>query len=88
MAAFLHLVGVGDYDATGCPYERKDKQIPVDARIIEIADSFDAINSSRIYRVRIVPKKIMQELQDGRIASSIPNCWTASCLSRRKPASG
>ena len=28
--------------------------------------SFDAMNSSRIYRVRIVPKKIVQELQDGR----------------------
>lgn len=54
------------YDGTGYPYGLKGKQIPLEARIIGIADSFDAMNSSRVYRARIAPKKIMQELRDGR----------------------
>lgn len=54
------------YDGTGYPYGLKGKQIPIEARIIGIADSFDAMNSSRVYRARIAPKKIMQELRDGR----------------------
>ena len=54
------------YDGTGYPYGLKGKQIPLEARIIGIADAFDAMNSSRVYRPRITPKKIMQELRDGR----------------------
>lgn len=54
------------YDGTGYPYGLKGKQIPIEARIIGIADSFDAMNSSRVYRARSTPKKIMQELQNGR----------------------
>lgn len=54
------------YDGTGYPYGLKGKQIPLEARIIGIADAFDAMNSSRVYRARITPKKIMQELRDGR----------------------
>lgn len=54
------------YDGTGYPYGLKGKQIPIEARIIGIADSFDAMNSSRVYRARSTPKKIMQELHNGR----------------------
>lgn len=54
------------YDGTGYPYGLKGKQIPLEARIIGIADAFDAMNSSRIYRARIAPKRIIQELCDGR----------------------
>ena len=54
------------FDGTGYPYGLKGKQIPLEARIIGIADAFDAMNSSRVYRARIAPKRIMQELRDGR----------------------
>lgn len=54
------------YDGTGYPYGLKGEQIPLEARIIGITDAFDAMNSSRVYRGRIAPKIIMQELRDGR----------------------
>ena len=54
------------YDGTGYPYGLKGRQIPLEARIIGIADAFDAMNSSRVYRARIAPKTIMQELRKGR----------------------
>ncbi|MGN1248436.1 MAG: HD-GYP domain-containing protein, partial [Candidatus Spyradocola sp.] len=54
------------YDGTGYPYGLKGGQIPIEARIIGIADAFDAMNSSRVYRARIAPQRIMQELRDGR----------------------
>lgn len=38
------------YDGRGYPHGLKGDEIPVAARIIAIADTFDAINSSRAYR--------------------------------------
>ncbi|MFC2069322.1 diguanylate cyclase [Chloroflexota bacterium] len=38
------------YDGTGYPGGLKGDNIPIDARIITVADSFDAITSSRPYR--------------------------------------
>ena len=54
------------YDGTGYPYGLKGSQIPLEARIIGIADAFDAMNSSRIYRSKMTPKAILQELRAGR----------------------
>ena len=54
------------YDGTGYPYGLKGAQIPLEARIIGIADAFDAMNSSRVYRSKMSPGYILQELQSGR----------------------
>ncbi|MGN0779685.1 MAG: HD-GYP domain-containing protein [Aristaeellaceae bacterium] len=54
------------YDGTGYPYGLKGRQIPLEARIIGIADAFDAMNSSRVYRARMSSRQIMQELQGGK----------------------
>ena len=54
------------YDGTGYPYGLKGAQIPLEARIIGIADAFDAMNSSRVYRSKMAPGYILQELQAGR----------------------
>lgn len=54
------------YDGTGYPYGLKGDQIPLEARIIGIADAFDAMNSSRVYRSKMSPGYILQELQAGR----------------------
>lgn len=54
------------YDGTGYPYGLKGSQIPLEARIIGIADAFDAMNSSRVYRSKMLPKTILEELQAGR----------------------
>lgn len=38
------------YDGTGYPYGLKGEEIPLSARIMAIADSFDAMTSKRVYR--------------------------------------
>lgn len=38
------------YDGTGYPYGTKGTDIPIEARIIAVADAFDAMNSERVYR--------------------------------------
>lgn len=53
------------FDGHGYPYGLKGGQIPIEARIIGIADAFDAMNSSRVYRTKMAPTTILQELRRG-----------------------
>ncbi|WP_410960085.1 HD-GYP domain-containing protein, partial [Salmonella sp. SAL4434] len=39
-----------DHDGTGYPYGPNGEQIPLLARIIKIADAYDAMTSTRAYR--------------------------------------
>jgi HD-GYP domain-containing protein (c-di-GMP phosphodiesterase class II) len=48
---------------TGYPKGLKGKQIPLAARIIAVADTFDAITSSRSYQKPRSPRQAMQELK-------------------------
>lgn len=54
------------YDGTGYPCGLCGMQIPDVARIICIADAYDAMNSKRIYRDSLSPHRIRQELVNGR----------------------
>nr|WP_223110276.1 HD-GYP domain-containing protein [Paenibacillus sinensis] len=40
------------YDGAGYPYGLKGQEIPLSARIIAVADSFDAMVSERVYRTK------------------------------------
>ena len=42
------------------------EDIPLSARIVAIADSYDAMNSKRIYRNALPPEKIFEEIQNNR----------------------
>ena len=53
------------YDGSGYPCGLSGEDIPVVARIIGIADSFDAMNSKRIYRDRLPDEIIRKELVNG-----------------------
>ena len=53
------------YDGNGYPNGLKGEEIPVEARIIGLADSFDAMNSNRVYRKKLSAEVIHNELVKG-----------------------
>ena len=71
---FSSIPGISDgamyhherYDGKGYPTGRRGTQIPLIARIICVADSYDAMNSDRIYRKKLSREEILKELQDGK----------------------
>lgn len=54
------------YDGTGYPFGLKGEEIPLEARIICLADSFDAMNTARVYRKRCDQDFILSEIRKGR----------------------
>ncbi len=54
------------YDGKGYPNGVKDEEIPFAARIICIADAYDAMNSERPYRPKLSPDTIREELINGK----------------------
>jgi diguanylate cyclase (GGDEF)-like protein len=51
------------YDGTGYPAGLNGKNIPLDARIMAVADAFDAMTSDRPYRKRMTNEAALTELQ-------------------------
>lgn len=54
------------YDGNGYPDGLKGKEIPLHARIVAVADSYDAMSSQRIYRNQLPSEKIIQELENNK----------------------
>jgi len=52
------------YDGDGYPNGIKEKDIPLSARIITVADAYDAMGSDRPYRKKLSQDKIMEELTE------------------------
>ena len=53
------------YDGTGYPEGLKGEEIPKIARIISVADAYDAMSSSRSYRGALDKEKIREEIVNG-----------------------
>ncbi|KPJ60981.1 MAG: hypothetical protein AMS15_06160 [Planctomycetes bacterium DG_23] len=53
------------YDGSGYPCRLKGKEIPSGARILAVADTFDAMNSQRPYREAYPKEIIVSELEQG-----------------------
>ena len=51
------------WDGEGYPSGLKGEMIPLDARILAIADAFDAMTSNRPYRAAMTRKEAIKELQ-------------------------
>jgi HD-GYP domain-containing protein (c-di-GMP phosphodiesterase class II) len=60
------------YDGRGYPSGRRGAEIPYHARIVSIADAYDAMRSNRIYRKGLPPEKIREELIRGRASQFDP----------------
>lgn len=54
------------YDGRGYGHQLKGEEIPLEARIIAVADTFDAMNSTRVYRPHMSKGKILTELKNAR----------------------
>ena len=54
------------YDGRGYPEGLSGEQIPIFARIIGVADAFDAMTSNRVYRNHMDTDYVMNEMKRGR----------------------
>lgn len=53
------------FDGTGYPEGLKGEKIPLYARIVGVADSYDAMSSNRVYRRHLNKDEIIEEIQKG-----------------------
>jgi len=53
------------WDGAGYPDGLKGEQIPIEARILAIADSFEAMSAARPYRPALCSEKVLKELRVG-----------------------
>ncbi|MBQ9358943.1 MAG: HD-GYP domain-containing protein [Abditibacteriota bacterium] len=54
------------YDGRGYPDGLKDGEIPEEARIIGVADAYDAMTSNRSYRNVMPREKVREQIENGR----------------------
>ncbi|MEG6584153.1 HD domain-containing phosphohydrolase [Dendrosporobacter sp. 1207_IL3150] len=54
------------FDGTGYPTGKSGVKIPIIARILTIADVYEAITSNRIYRNAMTQEKAVEVMEDGR----------------------
>ena len=65
------------YDGKGYPEGLKGEEIPLIARIIGVADAYDAMTSNRIYRRHLAADKVLNELKKGNGTQFDPNACDA-----------
>lgn len=83
------------YDGNGYPTNLAGEEIPVNARIVGLADAYDAMNSDRVYRRALTPEVIRRELVKGRGTQFDPafldvflKVWDEGRLKIRSPFEG
>jgi HD-GYP domain-containing protein (c-di-GMP phosphodiesterase class II) len=64
------------YDGTGYPEGKKETEIPLIARIVAVADSFDAMNCDRPYRNKLLRDQIREEFIKNRGTQFDPSIVT------------
>ncbi len=65
------------YDGTGYPEGRKEKDIPLIARIVAVADAYDAMSNDRPYRNKLMREQIREEFIKNRGTQFDPEIVTA-----------
>lgn len=69
-AALLHHEAC---DGSGYPYAFQKEQIPIFARIVTIADVYDAMTANRVYRGPMCPFAVIENLEEGKYNKYDPN---------------
>ena len=62
------------YDGKGYVSGLKGEEIPINARIIGIADAFDAMTANRVYRKKLDFQVVLEEIKKGRGTQFDPQC--------------
>ncbi len=65
------------WDGKGYPENLKGNEIPLWARIIAVADTFDALTTSRPYRKKIKEKEALEEIERNINKQFCPDCGKA-----------
>lgn len=68
------------YDGKGYPSGLKGDEIPINARVVCVADAYDAMSSDRIYRKALPREVIRKELVNGRGTQFDPEMLDAFLL--------
>ena len=74
LSSFKSLENVGEgalyhherYDGKGYPEGKAGEDIPLIARMICVADSYDAMNTNRVYRDKLSKEKIISEIETNK----------------------
>ena len=81
-------------DGGGYPYRKSEQRLSIEARIVAVADVFQALAQDRPYRGSMPPEKVLAILQEeadaGKldrsvietIAADLTNCWDIATLSK------
>ena len=65
------------YDGKGYPYGLKGEDIPIEGRVVAVADAFDAMTSNRPYRPARDAESAVEELKDNKGKQFDPDCVDA-----------
>lgn len=65
------------WDGKGYPYGLKGEQIPIEGRLVAVADTFDALTSNRPYRKGLSPDVAVAEIEKGKGTQFDPVCADA-----------
>ena len=66
MAAQIAMTHHEKWDGTGYPFGIAGEEIPIEGRIVAVADVFDALSTSRPYKAAFPLEKCLQIIADGR----------------------
>ncbi|MBI5095485.1 MAG: HD domain-containing protein [Candidatus Hydrogenedentes bacterium] len=72
------------YDGKGYPYGLKGDEIPIEGRLLAVADTFDAMTSNRPYRKGLDPEIAIAEIQKGSGTQFDPTCVEAMLKAYRE----
>jgi HD-GYP domain-containing protein (c-di-GMP phosphodiesterase class II) len=75
------------WDGAGYPCGLKGKEIPIEGRVLAVADAFDAMTSARHYRRQFTVERALEEIRryagsqfDPHVAHVFLDVWSAGVL--------
>ena len=80
------------FDGGGYPAGRAGEEIPAEARVLAVADAFDAMTSDRPYRLALPPEQALEELErcagsqfDPEVATAFLEAWEVGAFAVTAP---